>query len=286
MKYFDHHPIFGYSFLGITYNFVDIFRKNILDIDDTFLETYSIETNDTLETISNKLYDDAQYSWVLALTNNYHSRSTLPTLETDITLSNNKIYSIITIPDIKFGDIVINRNDLDGFSTVTDPFLYVVDWNPTFRSIIVKEKLLTSNSFDESDTITVLRKNAEQTFDEITASGVSLERISDVEKFPIRFSLSGRTISPYLNVSGSGITYMPEASTGSTFTKTLLYSYITDGISHGAYTLVTEAAKFKTDKNDISMKMPNPATVYSIEDEIKKTMSITNKSRLFGIKIR
>ena len=74
MKYFDKHPIINYSLNGINYNFIDIFRRNIVNIDERFLETYILESNDTLESIATKQYDDASLSWAISLANNYYSK--------------------------------------------------------------------------------------------------------------------------------------------------------------------------------------------------------------------
>ena len=122
--------------------------------------------------------------------------------------------------------------------------------------------------------------------DYITPQGVSLQKITNIETFPIRFSLSSSTISPYLNVSGSGTTYISEGSTGITFSKTLLYSYITSGISHSQYKIDTEQTNFIVNKNDLSIKIPTTETINTIETGMADSMKIINMSRLFNINIQ
>lgn len=283
MKYFDKHPIINYSLSGNTYNFIDIFRRNIVNIDERFLETYILESNDTLESIATKQYDDASLSWVISLTNNYYSKDTIPSLDTTIPITNNKVYSILELPDIKFGDIVF---DVSNINSPTFDFLYVKSWDPRFRSFVVGEKLPTGNSFSESDTIIIARLKEGGVDFITTPQGVSLQKITNIETFPIRFSLSSSTISPYLNVSGSGTTYISEGSTGITFSKTLLYSYITSGISHSQYKIDTEQTNFVINKNDLSIKIPTFQTINTIESGIADSMKITNKSRLFNINIQ
>ena len=122
MKYFDKHPIINYSLNGNNYNFIDIFRRNIVNIDERFLETYILESNDTLESIATKQYDDASLSWAISLANNYYSKDTIPSLDTTIPINNNKVYSILELPNIKFGDIVFNINNI---GDPTFDFLYI-----------------------------------------------------------------------------------------------------------------------------------------------------------------
>ena len=283
MKYFDKHPIINYTLNGINYNFIDIFRRNIVNIDERFLETYILESNDTLESIATKRYDNASLSWAISLANNYYSKDTLPSLDTTIPITNNKVYSILELPNIKFGDIVFNINNIDD---PTFDFLYVKSWDPRFRSFVVGEKLSTGNSFNKSDTIIIARLK-EGGVDYITTpQGVSLQKITNIETFPIRFSLSSSTISPYLNVSGSGTTYISEGSTGTAFSKTLLYSYITSGISHSQYKIDTEQTNFVINKNDLSIKIPTLQTISNIETGIANSMKITNQLRLFNINIQ
>lgn len=282
MKYFDKHPIIDYSLAGNTYKFIDIFRRNILNIDENILETRVIEPNDTLESIASDLYDDANLSWAISLTNNYYSKDTIPSLETNISITNNKVYSILQIPNIKFGDIVFNIDNID---SPTFDFLYIKSWDPRFRSFVVAEKLLEGNSFQETDTIVIARLTEDLNI--ITPpGGVSLEKITDIESFPIRFSLGSSTISPYLNVSGSGSTYLSEGSTGTTFAKTLLYSYITDGISHSEYSQDTQQTIFVLNKNDLSIKIPTVQTINTIENGIIKAMQDIDTSRLAYINIQ
>ena len=283
MKYFDKHPIINYSLNGINYNFIDIFRRNIVNIDERFLETYILESNDTLESIATKQYDDASLSWAISLANNYYSKDTIPSLETTIPITNNKVYSILELPDIKFGDIVF---DISNINSPTFDFLYVKSWDPRFRSFIVGEKLLTGNSFNKSDTIIIARLTEEGVDLITTPQGVSLQKITNIETFPIRFSLSSSTISPYLNVSGSGTTYISAGSTGTAFSKTLLYSYITSGISHSQYKIDSEQTNFIVNKNDLSIKIPTVETINTIESGIADSMKITDRSRLFNINIQ
>ena len=283
MKYFDKHPIINYSLNGINYNFIDIFRRNIVNIDERFLETYILESNDTLESIATKQYDDASLSWVISLANNYYSKDTIPSLETIIPITNNKVYSILELPDIKFGDIVF---DISNINSPTFDFLYVKSWDPRFRSFIVGEKSLTGNSFNKSDTIIIARLTEEGVDLITTPQGVSLQKITNIETFPIRFSLSSSTISPYLNVSGSGTTYISAGSTGTAFSKTLLYSYITSGISHSQYKIDSEQTNFIVNKNDLSIKIPTVETINTIESGIADSMKITDRSRLFNINIQ
>ena len=283
MKYFDKHPIINYTLNGNNYNFIDIFRRNILNIDERFLETYIFESNDTLESIATKQYDDASLSWAISLANNYYSKDTIPSLDTTIPITNNKVYSILELPNIKFGDIVFNINNI---GDPTFDFLYIKSWDPRFRSFVVGEKLPTGNSFNKSDTIIIARLKEGGVDLVTTPQGVSLQKITNTETFPIRFSLSSSTISPYLNVSGSGTTYISEGSTGITFSKTLLYSYITSGISHSQYKIDTEQTNFIVNKNDLSIKIPTTETINTIESGIADSMKITNKSRLFNINIQ
>ena len=283
MKYFDKHPIINYSLNGNNYNFIDIFRRNIVNIDERFLETYILESNDTLESIATKQYDDASLSWAISLANNYYSKDIIPSLETTIPITNNKVYSILELPDIKFGDIVF---DISNINSPTFDFLYVKSWDPRFRSFIVGEKLLTGNSFNKSDTIIIARLTEEGVDLITTPQGVSLQKITNIETFPIRFSLSSSTISPYLNVSGSGTTYISAGSTGTAFSKTLLYSYITSGISHSQYKIDSEQTNFIVNKNDLSIKIPTVETINTIESGIADSMKITDRSRLFNINIQ
>lgn len=283
MKYFDKHPIIDYSLAGNTYKFIDIFRRNILNIDENILETRIIGPNDTLESIALDLYDDSNLSWAISLTNNYYSKDTIPSLETNISITNNKVYSILQIPNIKFGDIVF---DIDNIGHPTFDFLYIKSWDPRFRSFVVAEKSPTENSFQETDTIIIARLKEGQDVELITPHGVSLEKITNIESFPIRFSLGSSTISPYLNVSGSGSTYLSEGSTGTTFAKTLLYSYITDGISHSQYNQDTQQTIFVLNKNDLSIKIPTLQTINTIENGIIKAMQDIDTSRLAYINIQ
>ncbi len=283
MKYFDKHPIINYSLNGNNYNFIDIFRRNIVNIDERFLETYILESNDTLESIATKQYDDASLSWAISLANNYYSKDTIPSLDTTISITNNKVYSILELPDIKFGDIVF---DISNINSPTFDFLYVKSWDPRFRSFVVGEKLPTGNSFNKSDTIIIARLTEGGVDLVTTPQGVSLQKITNIETFPIRFSLSSSTISPYLNVSGSGTTYISAGSTGTSFSKTLLYSYITSGISHSQYKIDSEQTNFIINKNDLSIKLPTVETINTIESRIADLMKITDRSRLFNINIQ
>lgn len=286
MKYFQHHPYMSYNINGKEYSFLDIFRKNTLSVDENFQEVYVLRTNDSLESISEKLYDTPDNSWLLFLNNNYFLHTDIPSFNTQIQLSNKKVYSIKTIHNIKQNDIVIDAN-LDNFG-VTSSFLYVDSWDPVFRSVVVTEIGASGDSFQKHQSIAIIRKNIDENgFDLITPpGGISLEKISYVENFPIRFRSTTNIVSPYLNVSGSGQTYFSESCVGVTFNKTLLNSYITDGISHGAYSIVTKANKYTSQKTEISIKTPIVDAVSPIESEIKKTMGILNRSRLFNIIIQ
>lgn len=164
--------------------------------------------------------------------------------------------------------------------------MYVKSWDPRFRSFVVGEKLPTGNSFNKSDTIIIARLTEVGVDLVTTPQGVSLQKITNIETFPIRFSLSSSTISPYLNVSGSGTTYISAGSTGTSFSKTLLYSYITSGISHSQYKIDSEQTNFVINKNDLSIKIPTIETINTIESGIADSMKITDRSRLFNINIQ
>lgn len=288
MLYFDKHPIIEYDINGNTYSFVDIFRRNIVNVDVNLTKHTMLEPNDTIESISKKLYGDETYSWMILLANNIYSRSKLPSMNQDIRLSNKKTYSIIDIIDIKFGDLIIRESDFAGFSLSVDPFLYVTSWDSNFRSIVVADTIPAS-VIAEDDLLLILRKDdIDETYDLISPStGVTLQKITDFEEFPKRFSLNGSTVSPYLNVSGAGATYMSTTSTGTDFKKTILYSYITDGISHGIYDITSESSEFTVfANNNISVTVPQENTIAMIEREIEASFNVTNKSRTFTIAIQ
>lgn len=289
MLYFDNHPIFSYSFLDQTksYEFIDLFRRNFVEIDPLLLSTNIVRPNDTLEHNAKGIYGDESMSWVLSVINNYYSRDLVASLNQNIKITNKKVYSILDIIDIKFGDLIIDHNDFAGFSKAVDPFVFVSNWDALMRSMIITDN--TESSFIENTRIDILRFDALQgALERITGTeGITLEKITDVETFPIRFTTNNITISPYLNVSGvTGNTYMPINATGASFGNTLLYSYITDGLSHSNYDTETKETKFREVANtNISINFVNRTIVAEIEKEFEKTLSDTNKSRAFNIQI-
>jgi len=295
MKYFDKHPVFSYSFYKNTqYNFLDIFRKNTIKIDDYFI--YSVILNDqySFEKYSDVSYDNTEYSWLIPLVNNFISRKELSILEPTSKTSDKKIYYLKELTNPKFGDIIIKDiHYIDGFSISTNPYSIVTgNFNTEFRYITASET--TKDSFANNDIIRIFSKDLiNMTFVEVAGGDpvgftFTLMKVDEFDEVILNFRNKEDNIvtSPYLNVSGSGATYMSIGATGEAFIKTLLYSYITDGISHGiSYTVETPYSNTVIANKTLTLNTIDRDILNNIDNMMQNSLEDIDKSRNFAITI-
>ena len=275
---------------------MDIFRKNGLIIDDLFL--YDTIVNDTFnfEKYSDISLERVEYSWLIPLVNNFISRKELPILEPIPKVSDKKIYYLKELINPKFGDIIIKDThyaSAGGFSLSIHPYSVITgNFNTEFRYITASET--TEDSFSRNDIIRIFSKDlVNMTFVEVADTdpiGVTfiLMKVDEFDKVILNFRAKEDNIvtSPYLNVSGSGATYMSIGVTGQSFTKTLLYSYITDGISHGTtYTAETPHSNTVLTNKKLTLKTIDKNITNNIFSFMKSSFSDVDKSRNFIITI-
>jgi len=291
MKYFSYIPKIEYSFQGKEYKMIDIFRTNYITLEQDLKTEQLIDSQFSVEDTARSIFDDSNGHWIISTINNINSKSEIPdfidntTTETVERYKRKKSYFFKEILSVNSGNFMIKAEDFSTFSiTGGDPYAVVYEYNPNLRNITVIENETT---FAKNDTLIFLRLNEQGTgFDIVSPSqGVSLEKIEPWTNTPIRFIKNNINQNPYTNVSGSGITAFSSNSTGITFTKTLLYSYMTDGISHSSYNIENVISKLKT-KDNIRITLPNKNTLDSILEATQTAFDIENSSRVWNINIR
>lgn len=296
MKYFDFHPVVDYNFSEnlSSYEMIDIFRTNVIVLDDDLKKTHLIEPTTNIEELANTYYNDSNYFWLLYLANNITTPNDLPqTIQEKQSqlIENNKRkknYFFIRNLVLKPGDVLLHVNDFSTFSiTGGDPYCVVKEHDNILRKTTILENS-DGATLSEGNTILVLRVNEENNgfilVDPPGENGVSLDKITNWVDGVINFKKNNFLQNPYLNVSGSGITFFNQSAEGSTFEKTLLYSYITDGISHSSFIIENELTI--VEKNDnILLKIPRDSTTLAIEDGMKQAFNIQNSARVFTLNV-
>jgi len=290
MSYFDLHPIIEYQY-SIDFSkikLIDLFRKNYIEVDDVFKKNYIMGETDTVEEIAYAQYENPKYFWLLFLSNNIFYRYDIPeslsAKESRIIkqFQRKKSYFISNQLPIATGNLLIKKEDFESFSVTADVHCFVSDYDAVFRKITVieNEKGLT---FLEGNNILVLRQN-NNTYEIVNPTGTTIERIDNFVDTPLSFMKNNIWINPYLNVSGSGVTYFKNDVSGVSFEKTLLYSYITNGISHSSYEIKNLLTNIKQDDNVI-LKIPDPNIIGNIENSLSEAFSISNSSRTWTLNV-
>jgi len=292
MKYFELHPTIEYDFNenNVLYDMVDIFRFNTIELDDVLKINYVLEEGSDLHNISTTYFGSAENHWILNITNSIDSVEKIPELveEKTINLFNKnkrkKSYFFIQKLNLAPGNFLIKTDDFDGFSiTGGDPYALVTEYDSILRKATIIEP--PGSTLFQGDSVLVLRKNEQQTNFEIVTppgiQGISLDKNIPYVNSVLQFEKNNIWENPYKNVSGSGVTYFSTNSEGITFSKTLLFSYITNGISHAQFNIITEINKVKKADN-ILLKIPNVPTSL-ISNGIREAFSIQNSSRVWTI---
>jgi hypothetical protein len=115
-------------------------------------------------------------------------------------------------------------------------------------------------------------------------TGITLEKETSFLDSIIEFKKNNIWENPYTNVSGSGITQFAPTVDGTTFEKTLLYSYMTDGNSHSNYIIQTQQLEI-IEADNISLKIPKQETIGEIQSGMGNAFSIENSSRVWTINV-
>jgi len=290
MKYFSYIPKIEYSFQGKEYEMIDIFRTNYITLEQDLKTEQLINNQFSIENTARSIFDDSNGHWIISTINDINSKSEIPDFidntitETVKRYERKKSYFFKEILSVNSGNFIIKAEDFPTFSiTGGDPYAVVYEYNPNLRNITVIEN---GTTFAKNDTLIFLRLNEQRTGLEIVppSQGVSLEKIEPWTNTPIGFIKNNIDQNPYTNVSGSGITAFSSNSTGITFAKTLLYSYMTDGISHSSYSIQNVISKLKT-KDNIRITLPNKNTLNSILEATQTAFDIENSSRVWNINI-
>ena len=286
MEYFNHHPIFDYGFgNGNTYQMVDIFRRNHLAITDNNCKEHITTNNETMEKLADLYYDDPRNSWILNLANDIQSISELK-ISTDLKITEaitkyeyTKVYSIITLPNIRVGDILIDEGDFP-LDISVDPYVVVKAWDPYLRAITVSE--VGGNSFAAGATLSIIRENTtNETYDVINE--IQIKKKTDYINFPIKFTTFNNIFtSPY--IYATGVTFVHPNSLGITFANTLLYDFMDDQSHVGNYNIVTPMQVILT-AEDNSIYIPNSNAIGVIENQMRETLNIVDKFRVYNITI-
>lgn len=292
MKYFELHPIIEYDFNenNVLYDMVDIFRYNTIELDDVLKTDYVLEEGNDLHNISTTYFDSAENHWILNITNSIDSVEKIPELveEKIINLLNKnkrkKSYFFIKKLNLVPGDFLIKTEDFTGF-TEGDPYAIVTEYDSILRKATITEP--SGSTLFQGNSVLILRKNEQQTNFQIVdppgIQGISLDKNIPYVNSVLQFEKNNIWENPYKNVSGTGITYFSTNSEGTTFSKTLLFSYITNGISHAQFDIVTEIDKVKKADN-VLLKIPNVSTSI-ISNGIREAFSIQNSSRVWTVNL-
>jgi len=294
MKYFELHPIIEYDFNenNVLYDMVDIFRYNTIELDDVLKIDYVLEEGNDLHNISTTYFDSAENHWILNITNSIDSVEKIPELleEKIINLFNKnkrkKSYFFIQKLNLAPGNFLIKTEDFTGFTiTGGDPYAIVTEYDSILRKATIIEP--SGSTLFQGDSVLILRKNEQQTNFEIVdppgIQGISLDKNIPYVNSVLQFEKNNIWENPYKNVSGTGITYFSTNSEGTTFSKTLLFSYITNGISHASFNIVTEIDKVKKADN-VLLKIPKVSTSL-ISNGMKEAFSIQNSSRVWTVNL-
>lgn len=159
--YFNSFPLTKYTINGKTENVLDIFRRvAILKEKTTAYFDLLVTDNDTIETLAEKYYGDANLSWIIALTNDMidpvsefpMSRMTLTELY-NTKYSGDILYAEANL-NLQKGDILIQANPLSILKTPdqiissdldTTKYCFVLEYSNEFRYIKISNP---SVSFD------------------------------------------------------------------------------------------------------------------------------------------
>jgi len=290
MKYFSYFPKIDYLFQGKEYEMIDIFRTNYITLEQDLKTEQLINDQFSIENTARSIFDDPNGHWIISTINNINSKSEIPQFiddtitETVDRYKRKKSYFFKEILSVNSGNFIIKAEDFETFSiTGGDPYAVVYEYNPTLRNITVIEN---GTTFAKHDTLIFLKLNEQKTgFDIVPPpQGVSLEKIEPWTNTPIGFIKNNIDQNPYTNVSGSGITAFSPNSTGITFAKTLLYSYMIDGISHSSYSIKNVISEIKT-KDNIYITLPNKNILNSVLEGTQTAFDIENSSRVWNINI-
>lgn len=303
--YFRKFPSFEYQFNNKSYTFLDIFRRvkfdnATLNNKQIFFEYY-LTDGETLEKISSRYYNTADYWWLLILSNNILSNLEIPTDENyiqsyiDTKYSGKALYFSDYMPDLLPGDVLatvtLSGNNIDSTSSIN--YAVIEEYNKIFRYVRVKEINGTINQNDNigfyRDTIT-----SEVTHDVITSSGGSVQKlawatvkkIGEYKDAPIEFnSANSNYISPYFinstnetrsNVIGNYTTASIDDT--DTVNNTLLYKFMTSVNDTNLDSIITNENKVRTDNEKFrTIKVLNPIYVKKVVADIFSLLNSDTK---------
>ena len=165
---FEDYEKITYNLGGRTLTLSDIFKSiSFVNVENNnAFYDYYIQDGETPEMVSQKLYGNTLYSWLILLVNNirdiknewFESASSYEKRKQRIYGGN--AYYISTLPDLQNGDIMIkvtsvNGNDATGITTGT--YQHIADFDKTLRKI---RGICGSAGFTSGDNILFARKEA------------------------------------------------------------------------------------------------------------------------------
>jgi hypothetical protein len=294
MKYFESHPITEYNFFENYFStpVIDIFRCNFIEIDDVLKTDYIVKQYDNIIDISRQYLDSPESHWILNISNNilFEDEMPEPITEKLLNLQNKnkrkRSYFFIKNLKLKPGDVILKGSQFSSFDSNVHPYSIVYNYDKILRkaTIIQPEG---STFLKENDIVVFARKDASGTLSLLTPpgiTGITLEKETSFLDSIIEFKKNNIWENPYTNVSGSGITQFAPTVDGTTFEKTLLYSYMTDGNSHSNYIIQTQQLEI-IEADNISLKIPKQETIGEIQSGMGNAFSIENSSRVWTINV-
>jgi hypothetical protein len=324
--YFDSFPKIDYTINGKTEELVDIFRRvAISKTPGTGTYTEIVVTDsDTIESLAEKYYGDANYSWVIAVTNNminpleefpkssnvlrqlYDTKyeGTIFYFEENISLQEGDVL-IAALPTISIDTLPANLSSID---LDTSKFCFVNSYSNEFRYARVTN---ISDTFSTGDKVVAFRKIndslqqlnfTKQTDPELAVQDACVMPIKKVDSYlnsPVYIYNTStlRILSPYrkyelsvlqddsVKLEANG-TY-EEATDNNAFRQSILYKIVMDGGTVSDVSLL----KLKEDIENSNEKfrrlkiIPNEALPSFLDTFTRLIASGNINSRLISTKV-
>lgn len=252
--FFDDYEKITYNLGGRTLTLSDIFRSvSFVNVENNnAFYDYYIQEGETPEMVSQKLYGNTLYSWLILLINNIKDIKNEWFVSTSIFNSQREriyggnAYYISTLPELKSGDIMIKVTQVDGNKATgitTGTYQHIAEFDKTLRKI---RGICGSAGFTNGDKILFLRKedndnisilkfkdNQEESelinYTEILKTE---QYIESVEYFYLQNQKSKIILNPYkIGITGSSIptntlySNPGDTLTNNNFAFTILYKY-------------------------------------------------------------
>jgi len=312
--FFNSFPTIDYNFPnGKTLPILDIFKRVSLTQEtlenNKLFDTYFITEGFSPEKIAFDYYGDPKFSWFLFMMNSIVDPHTEWPMDYDsfLTHLNNKYkgisFFIVATPELLPGDIIIKSNS-SGTTIDQDNYSVILDWRRETRNIVIYggEGTLSNSDYvmflrKEGNAFTILNTNTSNNVVQLARRTVP--NLQTPRYFIFRRNSFDEIISPYRILNGTNLTtYSADPNSNSvavpgsytdttTLYNTVLYKYITNGLSSATGISVKTFQQYELDELNKrqTIKIPKQQTIPLLYDLYKRAINTDTLGRSLTITV-